>query len=64
MDFQRKAMGVGGAQYQSLNSNNSNSNDSLKSNEDGDIHDETELSSDSDHAMEKMRARDATSRLQ
>lgn len=53
-------MGVGGAQYQSLNSN---SNDSLKSNEDEDIHDMTELSSDSDHAMEKMRARDANSRL-
>ena len=60
MDFQRKAMGVGGAQYQSLNSY---SNDSLKSNEDEDIHDMTELSSDSDHAMEKMRARDANSRL-
>lgn len=55
-------MGVGGAQYQSLNSNNSNS-DSLRSNEDKDYHDETELSSDSDHAMEKMRARDASSKL-
>ena len=40
-------MGVGGAQYRSLNSQKSNSNES--SNED--IHDETELSSDSDHAM-------------
>lgn len=57
-------MGVGGAQYQSLNSNNLNSNDSLKSKSEEDINDVTELSSDSDHAMEKMRARDATSRLQ
>jgi hypothetical protein len=57
-------MGVGGAQYQSLNSINLNSNDSLKSKSEEDINDVTELSSDSDHAMEKMRARDATSRLQ
>ena len=57
-------MGVGGAQYQSLNSNNLNSNDSLKSKSEEDINDMPELSSDSDHAMEKMRARDATSRLQ
>ena len=60
MDFQRKAMGVGGAQYQSLNSI---SNESLKSNQDGDMNDVTELSSDSEHAMEQMRARDASNKM-